>query len=146
MNPLLFPEPTALAPSPTWQEITTPRSLPSNSPNTTPSKSYKAKPYKSDTSLAYPEKASSESLFLQKALSVLLLRKQRNIPSSGTLLDFRRELNSRLNFRGTGSGRHKRLSDSYETISFPSSWIPEEISFDRMMRGATCPVGSCPCP
>lgn len=74
--------------------------------------------------------------------SVLLFRKPGYTPSPAALKDFQDEMERRLKLKSSSGGENGigRSANCYKVISIHPSSIPEDISFDRMMIGATFPV------
>ncbi|CZT50937.1 uncharacterized protein RSE6_12011 [Rhynchosporium secalis] len=88
-----------------------------------------------DTNLEPYDKIS----MLNTLKNVFMLRKPGYIPSPAALKDFQDEMKRRLKLKsgeGDGTGR---TENRYRMISIHPSCIPEDISFDRMMAGATFP-------
>ncbi|KAL5317238.1 hypothetical protein ACEPPN_014333 [Leptodophora sp. 'Broadleaf-Isolate-01'] len=73
--------------------------------------------------------------------SVLLFRKPGYTPSPAALKDFQDEMERRLKLKSSSGGENGigRSANCYKVISIHPSSIPEDISFDRMMIGATFP-------
>ncbi|KAK0110069.1 hypothetical protein ONS95_002726 [Cadophora gregata] len=73
--------------------------------------------------------------------NILLFRKPGYSPSPAALKDFQDEMERRLKLKSASAGGNGvgRSANCYKVISIHPSSIPEDISFDRMMIGATFP-------
>ena len=74
--------------------------------------------------------------------NIILFRKPGYTPSPAALKDFQDEMERRLKQKSSSGGGNGigRSANCYKVISIHPSSIPEDISFDRMMVGATFPV------
>lgn len=76
--------------------------------------------------------------------SIFTYRQPGYTPSPEALKNFQVEMERRLRLKSGGGDGVGRTANCYKMISIHPSQIPEDISYDRMMTGATYPVSFIP--